>query len=98
MSHNAVFGYAFVPSQLPDPEVHKSLLKAFHILERDCGDVFMVITWAYDTQVKNPWYRQIGSPQWLMAQNEFRIKITRRIRNRIRKKFCECKRSTNGVD
>jgi hypothetical protein len=38
-----------------------------------------------------------GSPQWPVAQNEFRIRIARRIRNRIRNKCCKLNRGTNGI-
>jgi hypothetical protein len=52
-----------------------------------------VITRAYVTQVFNPWYLQTKLvPRSGLAQNEFRIRITRRIRIRIRKN------SLNGVD
>jgi hypothetical protein len=42
--------------------------------------------------------KKFGYPQWPIAQYEFRIRITRRIRNRIRKKFCEINRGPIGID
>jgi hypothetical protein len=44
---------------------------------------------AYTTQVLNHWYlkKNVGFLQWPIAQYEFRIRITQRIQNRIRKNF-----------
>ncbi len=59
-----------------------------------------VLARAYTIEVFNPWYLQkkFGSPQWPIAQYEFRIRITRRFWNRIRKKFSTVNRGPNGVD
>ncbi len=42
--------------------------------------------------------KKFGSPQWPIAQYEFQIWITRRIRNRIRKKCSKVNRGLNGGD
>jgi hypothetical protein len=57
------------------------------MLKRLC--IQIVLERAYTTQVLNPWHlpKKLGSPQWPIAQYEFRIRITQRIRNRIRKIF-----------
>jgi hypothetical protein len=58
------------------------------MLKSEC--IYTVLARAYTTQVLNPWHLQkkFGSPQWPIAQYEFRVWITRR----IRKKFCKVNR------